>query len=87
MQAIAKRATAEVEKEQQAAAKRMKQANGNGGKATGNTFALLAFETAWEPADLHALVTQAEGTTAASANGAAGGGKKRGKRKTGTAGR
>ena len=30
------------------------------GEVVGYTFALLAFEAAWEPADLHALVSQAE---------------------------
>jgi DNA-binding transcriptional ArsR family regulator len=44
VKAIAERATKGVEKEQQAAAKRMGKANGDGGKATGYTFALLAFE-------------------------------------------
>ena len=67
VKAIAERATKEVEAEQRAAAKRLEKANGNGGAVTGYTFALLAFEAAWEPADLHALVAQAERT---SANGA-----------------
>jgi len=58
VKAIAERATKEVEDEQRATAKRMEKANGDGGKTTGYTFALLAFEAAWEPADLHALVTQ-----------------------------
>ncbi len=52
----------------------MEKANGDGGKATGYTFALLAFEAAWEPADLH-VVAQAAGTASASANGANGAGK------------
>jgi DNA-binding transcriptional ArsR family regulator len=69
VKAIAERATAEVESEQRATAKRMEKANGDGGKAVGYTFALLAFETAWEPADLHALVAQVEGTAPASADG------------------
>lgn len=58
VKAIAERAAKEVEDEQRATAKRMEKANGDGGKATGCTFALLAFEAAWEPADLRALVTQ-----------------------------
>jgi DNA-binding transcriptional ArsR family regulator len=60
VKAIAKRATEEVEDEQRAAATRMAKANGKGAKAVGYTFALLAFETAWEPADLHAMVAQAD---------------------------
>jgi DNA-binding transcriptional ArsR family regulator len=85
VKAIAERATKEVENEQQAAAKRMEKANGDG-KATGCTFALLAFEAAWEPADLHALVARAEGARTTSTNGANGsnrssGGRKRGRRK------
>lgn len=91
VKAIADRATKEVEDEQHATAKRMEKANGDGGKATGYTFALLAFEAAWEPADLHAFVAQTTGT-AVSANGANGvaqngGGSKRGKRKAGAAGK
>jgi DNA-binding transcriptional ArsR family regulator len=61
VKAIAERAGEEVGDEQQAAAKRMEAANGNGGKAIGYTFALLAFEAAWEPADLHGLAAQAAG--------------------------
>jgi hypothetical protein len=79
VKAIGERATKEVENEQRAAAKRMERANGDGGKAVGYTFALLAFEAAWEPADLHALVARVEG--AASASGGAdriGGGSRRG---------
>jgi len=56
--AIAKRATKEVEDEQLATAKRMKKAGD--GKVAGYTFALLAFEAAWEPVDRDALVTRAE---------------------------
>ncbi len=56
--AIAQWASKEVEAEQGAVAKRMAKANGDGGEAIGYTFALLAFEAAWEPADLHALATQ-----------------------------
>jgi len=70
VKAIAERATKEVEDEQRATARRMEKANGDGGKATGYTFALLAFEAAWEVADLHALVTQVEGAASGSANGA-----------------
>jgi DNA-binding transcriptional ArsR family regulator len=93
VKAIAERATKEVEDEQRATAKRMKKANGDGGQATGYTFALLAFEAAWEPADLHALVAQAEKGASMSANGANGagqngGGSKRGGRpKAGAAGK
>jgi len=93
VQAIAERATKEVEDEQRATARRMKKANGDGAKATGYTFALLAFETAWEPADLHAPVAQVEKRASASANGANGagrngGGSKRGsRRKAGAAGK
>jgi DNA-binding transcriptional ArsR family regulator len=88
VKAIAERATKEVEDEQHAAAARMAKANGNGGKAVGYTFALLAFEAAWEPADLHALVAHVEGTAPASTNGANGarqnsGGSKRARRKVG----
>jgi DNA-binding transcriptional ArsR family regulator len=61
VRAIARRATKEVEDEQQAAAGRMETANDDGGKATGCTFALLAFEAAWEPADLHAPVARVAG--------------------------
>jgi DNA-binding transcriptional ArsR family regulator len=90
VRAIAERATREVENEQRAAAKRREKANGDGGQAAGYTFALLAFEAAWEPADLHALVAQAKGTASGSANGAGqnGGGSRRGgRRKAGVAGR
>lgn len=58
VKAIAERASKEVEDEQRATAKRMEKANGDGGKAVGYTFALLAFEAAWEPADLRALVAR-----------------------------
>lgn len=81
VKAIAERATKEVEDEQRAAAKRMKKANGDGGKATGYTFALLAFQAAWGSADLHALAAQVEGAGVTLTNGANGGGKKRGGRK------
>ncbi len=91
VKAIAERATKEVEDEQRATAKRLRKANGDG-KATGYTFALLAFEAAWEPADLHALVAQVEGTAPASANGANGArqnddGSKGTRRKVGAAGK
>lgn len=78
VKAIAERASKEVEDEQRATAKRIEKANGDGGKAVGYTFALLAFEAAWKPADFHALVEQAEKGASASANGAGrngGGGK------------
>jgi DNA-binding transcriptional ArsR family regulator len=73
---------------QRTAAIRMAKANGNGGKAVGYTFALLAFEAAWEPADLHALVAHVEGSAPESANGANGahqngGGSKRARGKAG----
>lgn len=58
LKVIAERATKEVESEQRAAAKRMGKANGDGGGGVGCTFALLAFEAAWEPADLHALAAR-----------------------------
>lgn len=84
VKAIAGRATREVEDEQRAAATRMAKANGNGGKAVGYTFALLAFEAAWEPADLHDPAAHAEGSAPSPANGARqnGGGSKGAKRKT-----
>jgi DNA-binding transcriptional ArsR family regulator len=69
VQAIAERATKEVENEQRATAKRREKANGGGGEAIGYTFALLAFEAAWEPAELRAFVAQAE-KEASGANGA-----------------
>jgi DNA-binding transcriptional ArsR family regulator len=56
VKAIAQRATREVEDEQHKSAGRAEKANGDGGEVAGYTFALLAFEAAWEPADLHALV-------------------------------
>jgi len=80
VRAIAERATKEVENEQRATAKRRKKANGGGG-ATGYTFALLAFEAAWEPADIQALVAQTERVASASANGANGAGRNGGGRK------
>lgn len=72
VKAIAERATSEVEDEQRATAKRMEEANGDGGKATGYTFALLAFEAAWKPADLHALLPEGGSAAVASRNEAAG---------------
>jgi DNA-binding transcriptional ArsR family regulator len=88
VKAIAERATKEVENEQRATTIRMAKANGNGGKAVGYTFALLAFEAAWEPPDLHALVASVEGSAPASANGSNGArqngsGSKKAKRKAG----
>ncbi|HEY5815043.1 MAG TPA: hypothetical protein VIS95_01725, partial [Solirubrobacterales bacterium] len=59
--AIAERAAKEVENEQDATAKRIKKANGNGGELIGYTFALLAFEAAWEPFDLPTPAAQSEG--------------------------
>ena len=85
MKAIAERATREVEKEQQATARRMRKANGDSGEPTGYTFALLAFEAAWQPADLHGPTEGVGGVGPASTNGASGAGHsgsgKRGKRK------
>ncbi|HEX6687373.1 MAG TPA: winged helix-turn-helix domain-containing protein [Solirubrobacterales bacterium] len=86
VKAIAERATREVENEQQATAKRVRKANGDGGKVVGYTFALLAFEAAWKPADLYALAAHVEGTAGRSPNGANGtsrngGGSKRGRRR------
>lgn len=93
VRAIADRVTKEVENEQRATAKRREKANGDGGEVVGYTFALLAFEAAWEPADLYALVAQVGGAASASANeangaGRNGGGSKRGgRRKAGAAGK
>jgi hypothetical protein len=92
VQAIAERATKEVENEQRATAKRREKANGDGGKVVGYTFALLAFEAAWQPVDLHALAAQIEGTASGSSNGANGagrngGGRKGSRRKAGAAGK
>ena len=56
VKAIAQRATREVEDEQRKSAGRMDKANGDGGEVVACTFALLAFEAAWEPADTHALM-------------------------------
>jgi DNA-binding transcriptional ArsR family regulator len=84
VQAIAERATKEVENEQRATAKRREKANSNGGEVVGYTFALLAFEAAWEPADRHALVAQqVEGAASSSGNRANGAGRKGGGNKRG----
>lgn len=69
VRAIAERATKEVESEQRATAKRRGKANGNGGEAVGYTFALLAFEAAWEPPDPYALVAQVEEAASVTASG------------------
>jgi DNA-binding transcriptional ArsR family regulator len=61
VKAIAERATEEVEDEQDATAKRIKEANDNGAELVGYTFALLAFEAAWEPTDPQTLAAQSEG--------------------------
>jgi DNA-binding transcriptional ArsR family regulator len=53
--AIAERATKQAEDEQRAVANRLANANGDRGKVVGCTFGLLAFEAAWEPADLRVL--------------------------------
>jgi len=92
VKAIAERATREVEEEQRAAADRMAKANGDGGEVMGYSFGLLAFEAAWEPADLHALAARAEDTDAASPNEAKRNGtgsrkESRGRRKAGAAAR
>jgi capsid protein len=60
VKAIAERAIREVESEQQAVARRIRKANGDGGRVAAHTFALLAFEAAWEPADLPALAAGLE---------------------------
>jgi DNA-binding transcriptional ArsR family regulator len=73
--AMARKATKEVESEQRATAKRMAKANGDGGEVVGYTFAVLAFDAAWQPADLHALA--AGDIEATSTNGANGAGRKR----------
>jgi DNA-binding transcriptional ArsR family regulator len=92
VKAIAERATKEVESEQLATAKRRRKANGDG-EAIGYTFALLAFETAWEPGNLHAVVARAREAESASASrshraGQNGGGSKRGaKSEVGAAGK
>lgn len=52
--AIAERAVSEVEDEQRATAKRAKKKKGNATELNGYTFATLAFETAWDPAELYA---------------------------------
>ena len=80
MAAISRRTVKEVESEQKAVAERMATANGDGGKVVGYTFALAAFEAAWEPADLHALAAQAGNVAAASTHGANGAGRKRARR-------
>lgn len=62
VKAIAERAAREVEDEQEATAKRIRKANGNGAELVGYTFALLAFEAAWEPTGLPTLAPRAERT-------------------------
>jgi hypothetical protein len=82
VKAIAERVRREVEDEQVAVARRMRRANGDGGEATAYTFALLAFEAAWQPADLGAPLEQAEGTASeASGDAQNGGGQKKRRRK------
>lgn len=80
--AIAERATKEVEEEQRAASERMATANGNGGEAISYTFGMLAFEAAWEPADLHTVVAlvESERATSAKKTGRKGSGSKKVKR-------
>lgn len=58
VKAIARRATKEVEDEQRAVGARIAKANGDAGRVRGHTFAMLSFETAWEPADLYARATE-----------------------------
>jgi hypothetical protein len=90
VKAIAERATAEVAREQGAAARRMEKGNGDE-EATGYTFAVLAFETAWEPPDMHALVAETEAAAPAEngANGSTrnGGRRNRSRRKVAIAGK
>lgn len=88
LEAIAQRATREVEDEQRAAGKRMEKANGDRGKRTGYTFALLAFEAAWEPADALPAGTERAPVESKGANGSghSGGERKRRSRKAGEAG-
>jgi len=76
MAAIAKRASREAESEQRATAKRMARANGNGGEVVAYTFALLAFEAAWEPADLHTLAVREVEASGAYGTGRNGRGRK-----------
>lgn len=88
VKAIAERATKEVEAEQQAAARRM--ANGDGDKAIAYTFGMLAFEAAWDPADLHAHAARSEADATprgAGGNGNASGKGKRAKRRAKAAGK
>jgi len=91
VKAIAERATREVEEEQRKSAGRVEKANGDGGEVVGYTFALLAFEAAWEPAGLHALAGGGDAGAAAAggANGAShnGGESKKGRRKAGAMGK
>jgi len=47
----------EMEDEQYEAAKRMAKANGDGGEASAYNVALLGFDAAWEPTDLHSRQT------------------------------
>ncbi len=66
---IAERATREMEDEQVATIERVERADGDHGKLTGYTFALLAFEAAWEPTDIRALVAGGDGDGRPSTNG------------------
>jgi DNA-binding transcriptional ArsR family regulator len=54
--AIARRATKEAEEEQRKSADRVAKANGDSGRVVGCTFAVLAFEAAWKPANLGEIV-------------------------------
>lgn len=74
VKAIAEWATKEVEDEQRAVAKRMETTNGYRDKTTGYTFALLTFETAWQPTDLRPLVAQGEDAGITSTKGRSGAG-------------
>lgn len=80
VKAIAERATREIENEQREVGNRITKANGAGGGVTAYTFALLAFEAAWEAADPIAHVKKAT-RGAASGGGGKGGARKRGGRK------
>jgi DNA-binding transcriptional ArsR family regulator len=80
VKAIAERATKEIENEQRETGKRIAKTDGKGGGVTAYTFALLAFEAAWEAADLRVSEAHAKKATKGSASG---GGRKDGERKRG----
>ena len=77
VKAIGERATEEVEREQQTAAKRLKKAKGKG--AIGQIFALLSFEAAWTPANVYGgKVAAAESKSSSKPAGRKGRGKRGG---------